>query len=319
MASKTRSQAGRILVVDDSQVVRRAVGEMLRKAGHSVDEAGDGNSAVRRLEATEYDVVITDLRMPERDGFGVLEAVRQASLSTEVIILTGTHAKDVDCAVRALRLGAHDYLQKPPNNAEQVIVTVDRALEKKRLREANLRLLRQLEELSFTDPLTGALNRRAFDNALRREVSRARRYGLVISLLLIDLDHFKRVNDTLGHPAGDEILKAFVKRLERALRESDALHRYGGEEFAILLPHTAEAGGRELGERLLAATAREPFVVNHRDVVVTASAGLACLNGDELQHLDLVELADRALYLAKQRGRNRLECADVAASDIVKN
>jgi two-component system, cell cycle response regulator len=313
MTTKTRSQAGRILVVDDSQVVRRVVSELLRKAGHSVDEAGDGNLAVRQLETAEYDVVITDLRMPERDGFGVLEAVRNGSLSTEVIILTGTHAKDVDCAVRALRLGAHDYLQKPPQNAEQVIVTVDRALEKKRLREANLRLLRQLEELSLTDPLTGALNRRAFDNTLRREVSRARRYGLTLALVMIDLDHFKRINDTLGHPAGDEILKAFVKRLERCLRESDALHRVGGEEFAILLPHTGEAGGRELAERLLASIASEPFTVGRRDLKVTASAGLAWLSGSELEHLSLLELADRALYVAKQRGRNRVECAEVVA------
>jgi two-component system cell cycle response regulator len=313
MAIKTRSQAGRILVVDDSQVVRHVVSALLRKAGHRVDEAGDGNSAVHQLESAEYDVVITDLRMPERDGFGVLEAVRKASLSTEVIILTGTHAKDVDCAVRALRLGAHDYLPKTPQNAEQVILTVDRALEKKRLREANLRLLRQLEELSFTDPLTGALNRRAFDDSLRREVSRARRYGLVLSLVIVDLDHFKRINDTFGHPAGDEILKAFVKRLEQGLRESDLLHRYGGEEFAILLPHTGEAGARELAERLLASIAKEPFVVGRHDLRVTASAGLAWLAGPELDHLDLVDLADRALYLAKQRGRNRVECADVVA------
>jgi two-component system, cell cycle response regulator len=310
MTTKTRSQAGRILVVDDSMVVRHVVCDLLRKAGHSVDEAGDGNSAVNQLENAEYDVVITDLRMPERDGFGVLEAVRKASLSTEVIILTGTHANDVDCAVRALRLGAHDYLPKPPQNAEQVILTVDRALEKKRLREANLRLLRQLEELSLTDPLTGALNRRAFDNALRREVSRARRYGLVLALVLVDLDHFKRINDTFGHPAGDELLKAFVKRLEQGLRESDALHRYGGEEFAILLPHTGEQGARELGERLLASIACEPFVIARRDLHLTASAGLAWLSGSELDHLSLVEMADRALYLAKQRGRNRLECAE---------
>jgi two-component system, cell cycle response regulator len=311
MTTKTRSQAGRILVVDDSQVVRHVVADLLRKAGHSVDEAANGNSAVSQLETAEYDVVITDLRMPERDGFGVLEAVRNASLSTEVIILTGTHANDVECAVRALRLGAHDYLPKPPQNAEQVILTVDRALEKKRLREANLRLLRQLEELSLTDPLTGALNRRAFDNALRREVSRARRYGLVLSLVLVDLDHFKRINDTFGHPAGDEILKAFVKRLEQGLRESDALHRYGGEEFAILLPHTGEQGARELGERLLASIAREPFLVARRDLRLTASAGLAWLSGPALDHLSLVEMADRALYLAKQRGRNRLESAEV--------
>jgi diguanylate cyclase (GGDEF)-like protein len=305
--------------VDDSQVVRRIVGDLLRNAGHSVDEAGNGNTAVAQLESAEYDVVITDLRMPERDGFGVLEAVRQASLSTEVIILTGTHAQDVECAVRALRLGAHDYLTKPPRNAEEVIVTVDRALEKKRLREANLRLLRQLEELSLTDPLTGVLNRRAFDDAQRREVSRARRYGLVLSLLLVDLDRFKRINDTHGHRAGDEILKAFVRRVQKGLRESDALHRYGGEEFAILLPHTPEAGGKELGERLLASVAEEPFVVGRREVRLTASAGLASLAGPELDHLDLVEMADRALYLAKQRGRNRLVAADVAQPPRVKH
>jgi two-component system cell cycle response regulator len=307
MASKTRSQAGRILVVDDSQVVRRAVGEMLRKAGHSVDEAGDGNSAVRRLEATEYDVVITDLRMPERDGFGVLEAVRQASLSTEVIILTGTHAKDVSAAVRALRLGAHDFLTKPPQGPHDVIVTVDRALEKKRLKEANLRLLRDMEGLSRTDALTGVWNRRAFEETMQRELLRASRHGLPLSLVMLDIDHFKRINDTYGHRVGDDVLKWFGVHVSRMLREGDTIHRFGGEEFAIVLPHTDTQGALLAAQRVLEYLAASSF---QDSLTVTASAGVACGRGEELEDMDLIAVADAALYRAKREGRNRAVAAD---------
>src|SRR6266571_6758116 len=159
------------LVGGDSRLVRTMVAMHLKSARYAVEEAEDGEAAMRLLSRGTFDVIITDLRMPELDGFGVLAAVKRLGLTVEVIILTGAHAQDMSSAVRALRLGAHDYLTKPPARADEVILTVERAIEKKRLREANHRLLRELQSLSRTDGLTGVPNRRSFDEALTQEIA----------------------------------------------------------------------------------------------------------------------------------------------------
>jgi two-component system cell cycle response regulator len=280
------------------------VGRQLRGAGYAVDEAGDGVAALHQLEAHSYDVVITDLKMPALDGLGVLAAVKLRAIGTEVIILTGTHAQDMDCAVRALRLGAHDYLTKPPSSAEEVILTVDRAIEKKRLRDSNFRLLRELETLSRTDALTGLSNRRSFDEALPREESRAKRYAFPLSLVMFDIDHFKKVNDKYGHPGGDEVLRGFGRLVAEQFRDSDLVFRYGGEEFAALLPHTSRTGGLEAAQRLVEAVAETPVrLADGTMLEITCSAGVGCLVRGS--GADLVAEADGALYQAKQQGRNR--------------
>jgi two-component system, cell cycle response regulator len=306
---------GRILVVDDSAVVRAIVSAMLRKVGYSVVEAVNGAQALAIIARESFDVVVTDLRMPEKDGFEVLEAVKRSSLHTEVIILTGTHAKDVSAAVRALRLGAHDFLTKPPAGPHDVIVTVDRALEKKRLKEANLRLLRDMEGLSRTDALTGVWNRRAFEETMQREILRASRHGLPLSLVMLDIDHFKRINDTYGHRVGDDVLKWFGIHVSRMLREGDTIHRFGGEEFAIVLPHTDQQGALLAAERVLAYLAASTF---QDSLTVTASAGVASGRGADLDDIDLVAVADGALYRAKREGRNRALAADPAAVPEVR-
>jgi diguanylate cyclase (GGDEF)-like protein len=247
--------------------------------------------------------------MPELDGFGLLEAVKRKKQGPEVILLTGTHAHDMGSAIRALRLGAHDFLTKPPSGPDEVIVTVDRAVEKKRLREANTRLMRELEALSRTDPLTGALNRGAFEEALRREAHRARRYSFPLSLVMLDLDHFKAVNDTHGHRVGDGVLQQFVARMGTVFRETDAMHRYGGEEFAALLPHTPIDGAVDAARRIVQATSSTPFAVGTLTLEVTASAGVATAALDDLDGVDLVTRADAALYEAKRGGRNRVVAA----------
>jgi diguanylate cyclase (GGDEF)-like protein len=296
---------GRVMIVDDSPVVRALVAGYLRGAGFSVDEADNGADALKRIEASPFDVIITDLRMPIMDGFALLEAVKRDHGGPEVILLTGTHAHDMSSAIRALRLGAHDFLTKPPSGPDEVIVAVERAVEKRRLREANARLMRELEALSRTDPLTGALNRGAFEEALRRESHRARRYAFPLSLALFDLDHFKKVNDTHGHRTGDGVLQQFVKRACTVFRESDTIHRYGGEEFVALLPHTPYEGAMDAARRLVQATAASPFVVGDVSLSITVSGGVACARAEDIDGSDLVTRADAALYEAKGAGRNR--------------
>ena len=301
------SEPGAILVADDSAVVRAIVRRTLEKAGHSVQEAADGTEALNLIEKGAFDLLITDLAMPGLDGFAVLSAVRERSLNTEVIILTGAGANDMNSAIRALRLGAHDYLTKPPSSSEQILLTVERAIEKKRLREDNARLLRELEELSRTDALTACRNRRSFDEVFPREVARAHRYDFPLALVMLDLDHFKKVNDTYGHPGGDEVLRAFAGLASRVFREADMLYRYGGEEFVAVLPHTTALGARQAAERLRRDLRNLPIRVAASTVTVTCSIGVAELEAGDGDGQPLMERADQALYAAKAAGRDRIE------------
>ena len=298
------TEAPSVLVVDDSVVVRRIVGDYLRRGGYAVEESGDGAAALERLAQRPFDVVITDLQMPRVGGFDVLETIKKRGLLTEVIILTGGPARDMSSAVRALRLGAHDFLTKPPASPDEVLFTVGRAVEKKRLREANEKLVRELERVSRTDALTGAANRRAFDEALRTEIARARRFRYPVSLVLFDLDHFKAVNDTHGHPAGDAVLREFARRAIQNFRTHETVYRYGGEEFAALLPHTTLAGALEAARRLVEGVAARPFEAGTASLTLTVSAGAAA-GMDVREPSALVSAADGALYEAKRTGRNR--------------
>ncbi len=295
---------GRVLIVDDAPVVRLSMRRLLEAAGYSVEAAEDGVSALALLESDDFDVVVTDLRMPRLDGFGVLESVKAQQLGIEVIILTGTHAGDMGSALRALRLGAHDFLTKPPAAPEEVILTIERAVEKKRLVESNRRLVRELEALSRTDALTTLLNRRALDEQVEREWSRAQRHDLALSLALLDIDNFKPINDTHGHAVGDALLRAFAQVLARQVREGDSVYRQGGDEFAMLLPHTGTAGALEAARRVVASVAQAPFEVDGLSLVLTVSAGVAslpCTSPGEL-----FAKADAALYAAKRAGRNQV-------------
>jgi diguanylate cyclase (GGDEF)-like protein len=223
-----------------------------------------------------------------------------------VILLTGTHAGDAAAAVQALRLGAHDFIAKDATASDAVVLAVQRALDKWRLRDENARLLRELRRQSLTDGLTGAWNRRALDRALAQEVARARRSDTDLSLVLLDLDHFKKVNDEWGHAAGDAVLVAFSARLQSLSRGSDRLFRYGGEEFALLLGDTDAAGALALARRAVEAVAAEKVPVGSEVIRVTCSAGAALLrNTDDDAGLALVARADAALYAAKGSGRNR--------------
>lgn len=304
----------RVLVVDDNAFVRRVIADRLRRAGLDVREAPDGTEALAAFEREPVPVVITDLNMPRLRGLDLLASLRRQSAPPEVILLTGTHASDAAAAVQALRLGAHDFIAKDATASEAVVLAVERALEKWWLREDNRRLLQELERQSLTDELTGAGNRRAFDAALPQEIARARRSGAALSLVLLDLDHFKLVNDTWGHPMGDTVLSLFAARLAALARVSDRLFRIGGEEFVLLLGDTTAAGAVALAKRAVSAVARRPMTGGRAAVPVTCSAGVATLAGsDDALGAALIARADAALYEAKSQGRNRARASGAPA------
>jgi diguanylate cyclase (GGDEF)-like protein len=303
---EAKRQATRVLVVDDSVVMRRLLVARLRRAGFGVTEAADGLAALEELRRTPAQVVVSDLSMPRFDGLELLAALRAHPSPPEVVLLTAARAGDAESAVQALRLGAHDYISKTPAAIEAVALAVGRAAEKWRLREENARLVTELRRMSLTDALTGVGNRRAFDEALSQEVARARRQGGGLGLVLLDLDHFKAVNDTLGHPVGDEVLAAFAGRLRSVTREADRLFRYGGEEFALLVAGAGPAGALSAAWRAVRATAAAPLVAHPRSVSVTCSAGVSALApADGRAGGGLVARADAALFAAKRSGRNR--------------
>ena len=296
-----------ILVAEDSLVVRAVVRRHLQEQGYAVLEAEDGRAALRCCRAEQPDVVLLDVEMPGLDGHQVLEALKaDPDLSMiPVVFLTGRTS--TDDVVAGLALGAHDYLKKPFEVAE-LIARVSSAVRLKavqdELRSRNL----ELDRIGRTDALTGLHNRRHVEEHLYQHASAARRHGLALSAIMLDIDHFKAINDASGHAAGDAVLKEFATRLGTVLRAEDVGARWGGEEFLVLVPFTDLEGAGVLGERFRAAVANEPFLLpNGQTLSVTVSGGCASSRGEDPERL--VRDADAALYEAKRSGRNRVVAA----------
>src|SRR5262245_58445775 len=261
----------RVLVVDDDASIRAVVAEVLRDDGHVVAEAGSGDQALAACDGNEFDLVLTDIRMPGMDGITLLERLRERIPGVHVVVMT-SHAS-LETAVGALKRGAYDYLNKPFENLDIISEVARRALENVRLareREALITTLaannRELEklnrffrELAIRDGLTGLYNHRHLHEVLRLEVERARRYRRELSLIFADVDHFKRYNDTHGHQHGDQVLRSLAELLMENTRETDIVARWGGEEFVIVAPETHAQEGMEIADKLRNAVAAFPF------------------------------------------------------------
>jgi diguanylate cyclase (GGDEF)-like protein len=302
-----------VLIVDDSAALRSQLRHILEAALDSAEfvEAGDGLQGFKLLAEHRPDLVVCDLVMPVFDGlkFLSLRATRPELVQIPVIMLTAED--DPNRKVEVLDRGASDYVTKPFNDKELVArVRVHyrvKALQDQ-LREANNRL----ETLAVTDGLTGLFNRRYFDDLLLSEVRRTLRYKAPVSLILLDVDHFKHVNDTYGHPMGDEVLRNLGRVLTRSVRATDVCARFGGEEFAVILPATNLAGAVELAERLRVIIAETQHTLGGPTIAKTASLGLSTFDGTDppIGPEELVKRADQALYQAKQGGRDRVVAWD---------
>ena len=311
-ADETRLTGAQVLVVDDEEVIRMLLTDVLTDDGHEVESVTCGEDAAVHLADHHCDIVITDLMMPGMNGVKVVEAVKETSSDIEVLVMTGYAS--VDTAVECMKLGAADYLHKPLN-IDEIRITVTRLLEKKRL-QAKAKELDFYKELSRTDGLTQLYNHKFFHQLLSSELGRARRYGGSVTLLMLDVDHFKIYNDSNGHPMGDTALQRVARILSDGVREYDSVARYGGEEFAVISPQADCTGAAYLSERLRDRIERTLF--EKEDVMpggrLTVSIGFAVYPDDAEDKTELVERADRALYRAKETGRNRV----VAWSDKSK-
>jgi two-component system cell cycle response regulator len=293
----------RILVVDDSMAMRRILTRALEAAGYRVSEAGDGQAALVACRDETPDLVLLDIDMPVMDGPTALREMKADDALRDIPVLFLTARTSASDLAAGLELGAQDYLRKPCEPAEltaRVAVALRQRVQRDTLREMAL----EADRLSGVDSLTGVANRRAFD--LRVEEMAARMdSGAVVGLIVIDLDHFKQVNDTEGHPVGDAVLRIAAARLANAVGHEQLVVRWGGEEFLVLAPGLSNTAVVELAERLRRVISDSPFVIDeHRHLVITASVG--CVSG-RVDALDGgIAAADEALYEAKRAGRNRV-------------
>lgn len=298
----------RVLIADDDMISRAVVKALLLKWGYEVLEVEDGNQAWDILnEKDSPRLVLLDWMMPGMDGLELCRRLRQSNDDNYhyIILLTGRDSKED--IIGGLEAGADDYITKPfvPQELEVRLRVGSRILA---LQHSLQEALETQRHQAQHDPLTGILNHKEILNVLEKELDRAKRQGSSLAVIMGDLDHFKKVNDTYGHVAGDAVLVEVAQRMKDNIRLYDSLGRYGGEEFLLVLPGCTAEEAVLIAQRVLQSIRQEPVVFNDAPITVTISLGLAVNQGlGQITTTELVQAADSALYKAKQNGRNRIE------------
>lgn len=300
-----------ILIVDDTPYVRAAVKDAVSESGlfPNIIEAGDGAEALKSFVSNKVTFIITDVVMPRIDGYKFVSAIREMESGADIpVIMLTASKKEFSDKVKGLTLGASDYVTKPFDKGE-LIARIKVLLKMQELQEELKAKNALLERIATTDELTGLPNRRHFFDTARTIVALAKRNELPIACLMIDIDFFKKVNDTYGHQAGDIVLKKVSEVMLKAKREGELLARLGGEEFVMCLFRAAEKEGACAGERFRRTVESIKIPISEETTIsVTVSIGCSSLSSDKLTDIDdLISKADDALYRAKKNGRNRVE------------
>ncbi len=288
-----------VLIVDDDPSMLRLLSKWLEKEGCHVEQAQDGEQALKMLDRDRPTILITDWEMPRMDGIELCREIRQAELLHHVYVLFLTHRTSAEYMLEALDAGADDFLSKAVSR-EQLLIRV-------RYAQLALQRLERYASLAHHDPLTDTLNRRSFDELGQREMGRQDHVARPLSCILLDIDLFKEINDTFGHAVGDAALQELADLLRTQSRELDHICRYGGDEFCVLLPNTDEKEAARWAERVRLTLAEQPIHVGDKTIQLRATFGVAEWN-EQLETLEqLIDLADQAMLTAKHSGRDRVQ------------
>src|SRR5713101_6246052 len=298
-------KGGRLLIVDDRKASYERMQAMLADE-HQGEVEPDPSGALFRVAEGGYDIVVVSLGLENFDGLGLCSHVRSLERTRNVPILAVAEPEDSGRLMRGLEIGINDYLMRPIDKNE-LLARVRTQIRKKRYTERLRDNVQLSMEMAITDALTGLYNRRYMETHVGTLVDQALARGKPLSVLILDIDYFKSINDTHGHDAGDDVLREFAIRIRKSIRGIDLACRYGGEEFVVVMPETDLAVATIVAERLRRRIASEPFPIQQgaRAIEVTISVGIAGLGGAD-NAASVLKRADQALYRAKRDGRNRV-------------
>lgn len=296
-----------VAIVDDDPAIRRLVRMLLRREGYDVFECTTGQEAREQLSDAMWDICVLDRRLPDIDGAQLCKELKANENFRDRYIIMLTGEDEQQDKVEGLDLGADDYVTKPFQHAELLarVRAAKRIVDlQAELKERNAALAR----LSITDGLTGLNNHRHFQDELLRAFEEAERYSRPLSLALIDIDFFKKINDTYGHAAGDEVLREVSNLFTTSIRAADMAARYGGEEFTVMMPQTDLNDGVQVAEKIRELIGCHTFRTAAGEIPVTVSIGVATFPRSRMRSArELLEAADKALYRAKRGGRNQVQ------------
>jgi two-component system cell cycle response regulator len=314
MAIATGDRSPRLLVVDDEQAILDLLRRRLEPLGYAVSVLQGGGRVVETARADPPDLILLDVMMPDLDGFSVCRAVKADPLIGDIPVILMTARSEVDSRIKGLDLGAHDYVAKPFETAE-LIARIRAALRVKHLQDELKEANKHLERLATSDPLTDLPNRRTFDEQFFLAIERSRRSGDPVSVLMMDLDHFKQINDDHGHLVGDDALRQIGRLLLGRRRVTDLVGRYGGEEFVWVLPGATAASAGEVAEWLRRSIEEMSVQTGQGPLGLTVSIGTTTFDPAEhglIGSTSILDVADQALRDAKAAGRNRVVCRALA-------
>jgi diguanylate cyclase (GGDEF)-like protein len=313
----------RILIVEDNPGLNEILRKIVESEGYDAASAFTGNEALKNLkENGPFDLVLLDVMLPDPesptgggiDGFEVCQRIKSAPGYSDTMIFLVTVKDQPEDIMRGIDAGADDYITKPFNTT-LLLAKIKAMLRIKSLSVELKKKNRLLEEMAITDGLTGIPNYRFFIEKLEEEVKRSRRYKTPFSLIILDLDNFKEINDNYGHRHGDFVLQEVAVRLQQGLRETDTLARYGGDEFALLLTQTDLDGGKSVAEQVLERLSA-PIAANGIEHHIEASIGLVAHdNLKEITGDEMIIAADNALYTAKEMGGDQIHVSEIGKSE----
>ncbi|TAF08964.1 MAG: diguanylate cyclase [Nostocales cyanobacterium] len=301
-----------ILVVDDVKLNLQVVANILDKVGYEITLVSNGYQALERVQSARPDLILLDLMMPEINGLEVCEKIQSNPELADIPIIFVSASQEQEHLLKAFEKGAVDYVTKPFHAAE-LLARVRMHLELKysrqklkKLLQEQVALVEELERLANTDTLTGIWNRRYLLMTAEQEIKRSQRYNFSFTVLLIDIDHFKKVNDSYGHNIGDEAIIFMTKIVLNHLRQVDCFGRFGGEEFVVLLSETDLEEGVIVAERIRENINNQHLIFEDKQIAITVSIGVASYNFADQSIDAIIQRADQALYQAKNQGRNRV-------------